>query len=186
LQRQFALDDEALADLKDELIEAERVAADENGKVLVWTGTDSAGETAKRGNGEKVPLLNPKSSILKAKAKRVSSKPSPSPKNRVPNRGNCAPPRVWRGCGNSKTSEPKPVIYSLQSTTGSLKGLTRQICKMRKLFLTNCHDQNSRPVFHENCQSSGLLTGPVEVRSDGIHRAVIIEKPSFGLYMNAR
>ena len=42
LKRQFALDDEAVEDLKDELIEAERVAADENGKVLVWTGT---GET---------------------------------------------------------------------------------------------------------------------------------------------
>ena len=38
LQREFALNDEALADLKDELIDAEQVARDENGKVLVWTG----------------------------------------------------------------------------------------------------------------------------------------------------
>ncbi len=38
LKRQFNLDDEALEDLKVELIEAQRVAADEDGKVLVWTG----------------------------------------------------------------------------------------------------------------------------------------------------
>ena len=44
LKRQFALDDEALEDLKDELIEAERVAADENGKVLVWTGGETSEE----------------------------------------------------------------------------------------------------------------------------------------------
>jgi class 3 adenylate cyclase len=38
LKRQFTLDEEALEDLKAELIEAQRVAADEDGKVLVWTG----------------------------------------------------------------------------------------------------------------------------------------------------
>ncbi len=41
LQREFDLDDEALADLKDELIDAEQVAHDENGKVLVWVGAAS-------------------------------------------------------------------------------------------------------------------------------------------------
>ncbi|MEW6296361.1 MAG: adenylate/guanylate cyclase domain-containing protein, partial [Thermodesulfobacteriota bacterium] len=39
LKREFALDDEALADLIEELIEGQRVAIDEGGKVLVWTGT---------------------------------------------------------------------------------------------------------------------------------------------------
>jgi class 3 adenylate cyclase/tetratricopeptide (TPR) repeat protein len=39
LKRQFTLDDEALEDLKVELIEAQRVAADEDGNVLVWTGS---------------------------------------------------------------------------------------------------------------------------------------------------
>ena len=38
LKRQFNLDDEALEDLKAELIDAQRLAADEDGKVLVWTG----------------------------------------------------------------------------------------------------------------------------------------------------
>jgi class 3 adenylate cyclase/predicted ATPase len=38
LQRQFALDEAYIEDLKTELIEAQRLAVDENGRVLVWTG----------------------------------------------------------------------------------------------------------------------------------------------------
>jgi class 3 adenylate cyclase len=38
LKRQFALDDEYIEDLKADLIDAKRVAVDEDGKVLVWTG----------------------------------------------------------------------------------------------------------------------------------------------------
>jgi class 3 adenylate cyclase len=39
LKRQFTLDEDALEDLKAELIDAQRVAADEDGNVLVWTGS---------------------------------------------------------------------------------------------------------------------------------------------------
>ena len=52
LKRRFTLDDEYLEDLKGELISAERVAVDEDGKVLVWTGGATNGETAKQGNDE--------------------------------------------------------------------------------------------------------------------------------------
>jgi len=38
IQRQFHLDDAALEDLKDELIYGQRVAADEEGRMLAWTG----------------------------------------------------------------------------------------------------------------------------------------------------
>lgn len=38
LKRLFQLDDEYLADLKAELIDGQRVAVDEDGKVLVWVG----------------------------------------------------------------------------------------------------------------------------------------------------
>src|SRR5713101_5381032 len=38
LKRQFQLDDAALEDLKNELIEGQRLAVDERGTVLVWTG----------------------------------------------------------------------------------------------------------------------------------------------------
>jgi hypothetical protein len=39
LKRQFSLDDAYLEDLKAELIEGQRLAMDEDGRVLVWTGT---------------------------------------------------------------------------------------------------------------------------------------------------
>src|SRR5215470_7297592 len=38
LKRHFTLDDEALADLTEELIYGQRLATDEDGRVLVWTG----------------------------------------------------------------------------------------------------------------------------------------------------
>src|SRR5215813_13015423 len=46
LKRRFELDDEYLGDLKAELIDAEHVAQDEDGKVLVWTRAATQGETA--------------------------------------------------------------------------------------------------------------------------------------------
>ena len=42
LKREFELDDEQVEDLKEELIEGQRVAIDENGKVLVWVGDGAA------------------------------------------------------------------------------------------------------------------------------------------------
>ncbi len=38
LKRRFDLDDKYLEDLKEELIGAKRIAADEEGRFLVWTG----------------------------------------------------------------------------------------------------------------------------------------------------
>jgi class 3 adenylate cyclase len=42
LKRRFRLDDDYLEDLKVELIEAQRLAADEQGRILVWLGSPSA------------------------------------------------------------------------------------------------------------------------------------------------
>jgi class 3 adenylate cyclase len=44
LKRQFALDDACLDDLKEELIKGQRLAVDEHGDVLVWTGGAASGE----------------------------------------------------------------------------------------------------------------------------------------------
>src|SRR5262249_36289554 len=38
LKRRFALDDEYVEDLKEELVGAKRLAVDEDGRFLVWTG----------------------------------------------------------------------------------------------------------------------------------------------------
>ena len=42
LKRRLQLDDETLEDLKDDLIYAKQLAADEDGRVLVWTGGASS------------------------------------------------------------------------------------------------------------------------------------------------
>jgi hypothetical protein len=47
LKRRFDLDDDYIADLKVELIKAKRLAVDEDGEVLVWTGGEGNGESAK-------------------------------------------------------------------------------------------------------------------------------------------
>jgi class 3 adenylate cyclase len=52
LKRRFALSDEDLEDLKADLIDAKRLAVDEDGKVLVWVGEGTPKETENRGNGE--------------------------------------------------------------------------------------------------------------------------------------
>ena len=49
LKRQFQLDDEALEDLKVELIEGQRLAIDERETVLVWSGTGAAPPEAPAG-----------------------------------------------------------------------------------------------------------------------------------------
>jgi len=57
LKLRFNLDDEFLEGLKDELIAAQRLASDEDGKVLVWVGE---GEKAKRAKGEKEKDAGPR------------------------------------------------------------------------------------------------------------------------------
>ncbi|HEV8712308.1 MAG TPA: adenylate/guanylate cyclase domain-containing protein [Candidatus Binatia bacterium] len=52
LKLRFNLDDEFLAGLKDELIAAQRLASDEDGKVLVWAGEGAKQETETRRLGE--------------------------------------------------------------------------------------------------------------------------------------
>src|SRR5215475_12098930 len=59
LKRQFELDEEYLADLKVELIEVLEVAADKDGKMLVWQGAAADQETEKGRKGEAEPRQTP-------------------------------------------------------------------------------------------------------------------------------
>ena len=72
LKRQFQLDDAALDDLKNELIEGQRVAVDERGNVLVWTGgTDVSPHIAP-------PGLQPGAPPDTSNAHRTPSSPAPA------------------------------------------------------------------------------------------------------------
>ena len=77
LKLRFKLDDNYLEALKEELIDARHVAVDENGRVLVWTGTRVNGETDKRINGEKA--------IVSSQASVFSPQP-PAPNPQPPKR----------------------------------------------------------------------------------------------------
>ena len=52
LKRQFGLDDEALEGLKEQLIEAEELAVDKDGKMLVWTGDGALVSTPSNGQSQ--------------------------------------------------------------------------------------------------------------------------------------
>ena len=87
LKRRFELDDEYLEDLKAELIDAEHVAYDEDGKVLVWIGTaeedkgkrikekgrngKSEGEKAKGEKGEKEKDAGPVDEVYPERSRRA-------------------------------------------------------------------------------------------------------------------
>ncbi len=83
LKREFDLDDETLEDLKTELIDARRVARDEDGKVLVWAGEEGNGESAKRGNGEGevASSLQPPAPQTPNPELRTSQSPTPNPQH---------------------------------------------------------------------------------------------------------
>ena len=70
LQLQFQLDDAHLEALKDELIEGQRLAADEAGRVLVWTG-DTATPASPAS-----PCLSPTASRLCSSSPRGGTPPA--------------------------------------------------------------------------------------------------------------
>ncbi len=59
LKRRFDLDDEDLEDLKADLIDAKRVAVDEEGKVLVWVGTPLVSGSKFQISGSQPPAPSP-------------------------------------------------------------------------------------------------------------------------------
>ena len=69
MRREFALDEESLEDLKAELIDAQRVATDEEGKVLVWIGEQPVASS----------LAVQESVEKKKKRKRVRTYSTPAP-----------------------------------------------------------------------------------------------------------
>ncbi len=58
LQLQFQLDDEQLAALKEELIDIQELAADKDGKMLVWQGNRSVGSAPSERAGCLRPSLH--------------------------------------------------------------------------------------------------------------------------------
>ena len=73
LKRRFALDDEYIEDLKEELIGAKRIAADEDGRFLVWTSRDSLASSVQSPGSTQVQ--DPESKVQGQKAQTPDPKP---------------------------------------------------------------------------------------------------------------
>jgi hypothetical protein len=79
LKRQSALDDDYIEDLKADLIDAKRVAVDEDGKVLVWRGASpGSGSTAHGADSQPLPasLQSPASYTPQHLAERIRAEQS--------------------------------------------------------------------------------------------------------------
>jgi hypothetical protein len=61
LKVRFRIDDEYIEALRAELIDAKRIAADEDGKVLVWTGTLLVPSSKFQVSGSQSPIPPPQS-----------------------------------------------------------------------------------------------------------------------------
>ena len=64
LKRQFSLDDDYIEDLKAEIIDAKRLAVDEEGKVLVWIGASPAAGSHLQVPSSKFQALRSRSQVL--------------------------------------------------------------------------------------------------------------------------
>ena len=91
LKREFELDDDYIDDLKTEIIDAKRLAADEDGKVLVWTGAapvPSSKPVLSLVEGFQVPSA-PQHLAPKPRRRGISSKSLRLLKSNRPNHWNC-------------------------------------------------------------------------------------------------
>jgi hypothetical protein len=81
LKREFALDDETLEDLKDELIYAQKLAVEEDERVLVWIGDTE-------GTHEVPSPRNPDATTIGYRATQPLHAPPPEPHSQKPNAAN--------------------------------------------------------------------------------------------------
>src|SRR5215207_2002945 len=103
LKRRFALDDEYVEDLKEELIGAKRLATDEEGRFLVWTGGATEGEKGKQVNGEKG-----KDSRLRTPNSELPS-PQAATRRRISPSASAPSKRQWkRGAMQTVNAKPLP------------------------------------------------------------------------------
>ena len=112
LKREFNLDDEAVEDLKVELIDAKRLAVDENGKVLVWVGPDAEGDTEQREKGDTEKRIHGERENAgeKGKGGKDERGGKPEPEN--------------RGNGEAETATRPPVSYTPTYLADRIRAVT--------------------------------------------------------------
>jgi hypothetical protein len=82
LKRQFQLDDPALEDLTVELIKGQRLAADEDGEVLVWIGDAATSPAPGAVASAPAPLASPQKALLPQTAPSLATSSTPEAERR--------------------------------------------------------------------------------------------------------
>ena len=152
LQRQFGLDDAYLADLKAEIIEAQRLAVDENGTVLVWTGgADPAA----------IPL---------------SAQPEPLRATQTDQTAPAAPTPVAPGSSDAERRQLTVMFCDLVDSTALSSRLDPEdLREVVRAYQTTCEEVIQRYGGHiAQYLGDGLLVyfGYPQAHEDDAHRAV--------------
>jgi hypothetical protein len=147
LKRQFDLGNDVLEDLKEELIYGQRLAMDEDGRVLVWTGRAIPPESS---------ASPPPSQEGPHTAPPVAPRPADAERRQLTVLfcdlvdstvlATQLDPEEWRACGSSRASALKPMRCWHRSTAGSPKGLTPSTCRRPRSCWRSCHIRT--PPFH--------------------------------------
>jgi hypothetical protein len=111
LKRRLQLDDELLADLKDDVIYAKKLAVDEDGRVLVWTGAPVAAVPASPSvpDPARAPLTYTPSYLAE---KILTSRSALEGERKPGHRAVCRPQRLYR-------ADPRPRPRSRPKTPRS-------------------------------------------------------------------
>src|SRR5215467_5148391 len=152
LQRQFGLDDAYLADVKAEIIEAQRLAVDENGTVLVWTG----------GADPTSPHLSPQPELL-----HTAPTTQPAPATPIP---------VAPGSADAERRQLTVMFCDLvESTALSSRLDPEDLREVVRAYQTACEEVIQRYGGHiAQYLGDGLLVyfGYPQAHEDDAHRAV--------------
>ena len=131
LKRQFQLDDAALEDLKDELIEGQRLAVDEQGNVLVWTGDAGTAPSAAAAPVER-PARHPSPTPHPISRRRFS--PPAVPWKASASRSRCSLPTSRTRRNSSADLDPEeaqqlldPALHRMMDAVHRYEGTVNQV-----------------------------------------------------------
>ena len=126
LKREFDLDDEALEDLKFELIEGQELAVDKDGKMLVWVGQERTGD-----EGQAKP------SFLDARRQPLDARPiSYTPPHLVERIRAEQAALESRGASEGERKTITALFADLKGSTALIEGLDRK--KRGRLSIQPC------------------------------------------------
>jgi hypothetical protein len=150
LKREFQLDDACLEDLKDELINAQHLAVDEQTAILVWTGTPPGAEPGNRQQAEADRRLHTSKSTWSASSRRAAPQ--------ISGRATVSLGLVRRGCGRAWRSSRTMIRTRWPSEKRSRRACGDSTCACAER-LSGAMMGGSWPRRRVGAVASGFATG---------------------------